>query len=416
MTSVFSVLAAEDHAGKAKSRQALALAHKRVSDRFDSFLSQKTASDYNTRMDMIRDDFEAVVKQACSEVGYADHEGLTRTLWNERLVHATGPRLASADDIRMERESRRPKLCPYHSEVVDASLAAGKPDAGYAAMAQHAWGEKHCKGDGYEGGRCSFKPEMTTQSYWDQKKEDAEKRREERAEQQRLEQEQQTAEPTEVEETPQAVEEPVAEELPDNVVELPTAEGGEAEVQEGLTQDELMSVAASFQRFAPLSEYDKYFGGKPGAAAKAKAAMIEEYGEEKGEQVFYAKINKKRKEQGETKSHTAAGATAPSQDKLGPIERTEVDREGEGAVPEMNKRKWTPQAFDEPIDTEHPDSPHPTRRIDIQPDLDEEPARVENADARHPRELTQIGENTLEHQDVTKKSPYQGDKAHGSWN
>jgi 8-oxo-dGTP diphosphatase len=54
-------------------------------------------------------------------------------------------------------------------------------------------------------------------------------------------------------------------------------------------------VKSSFQRFAPLSEYDKYFGGESGAAAKAKAAMIKKYGEEKGEQVFYALVNKRKK-------------------------------------------------------------------------------------------------------------------------
>lgn len=44
----------------------------------------------------------------------------------------------------------------------------------------------------------------------------------------------------------------------------------------------------------PLSKYDRNFGGKRGSAAKAKAAMIEQYGEEKGESVFYAKKNKNK--------------------------------------------------------------------------------------------------------------------------
>jgi hypothetical protein len=57
----------------------------------------------------------------------------------------------------------------------------------------------------------------------------------------------------------------------------------------------------SMEKFAPMSEYDRYFGGEAGAAAKAKASMIKQYGEEKGEEVFYATVNKKRKEKGETK-------------------------------------------------------------------------------------------------------------------
>ncbi len=44
----------------------------------------------------------------------------------------------------------------------------------------------------------------------------------------------------------------------------------------------------------PMSKYDKEFGGKKGSAAKAHSAMVEEYGEKKGEQVFYATKNKRK--------------------------------------------------------------------------------------------------------------------------
>lgn len=43
----------------------------------------------------------------------------------------------------------------------------------------------------------------------------------------------------------------------------------------------------------PLSRYDKHFGGK-GGAEKAHAAMVEQYGKEKAEEVFYATLAKKR--------------------------------------------------------------------------------------------------------------------------
>jgi hypothetical protein len=43
----------------------------------------------------------------------------------------------------------------------------------------------------------------------------------------------------------------------------------------------------------PLSKYDRYFGGKKGGATKAHAAMLEQYGSKKGEQVFYALKNKR---------------------------------------------------------------------------------------------------------------------------
>ena len=51
----------------------------------------------------------------------------------------------------------------------------------------------------------------------------------------------------------------------------------------------------------PMSRYNRTFGGKPGAAAKAHAAMVKEYGAEKGESVFYATVNKTRR--GLVKAH-----------------------------------------------------------------------------------------------------------------
>jgi hypothetical protein len=42
----------------------------------------------------------------------------------------------------------------------------------------------------------------------------------------------------------------------------------------------------------PLSKYNRYFGGN---AAKALRAMIAKYGPQRGRQVFYATVNKKRR-------------------------------------------------------------------------------------------------------------------------
>lgn len=44
----------------------------------------------------------------------------------------------------------------------------------------------------------------------------------------------------------------------------------------------------------PMSKYNKFFGGKKGAASKAMAAMKSQYGDKKGEQVFYATKNKRK--------------------------------------------------------------------------------------------------------------------------
>lgn len=41
----------------------------------------------------------------------------------------------------------------------------------------------------------------------------------------------------------------------------------------------------------PISKYDRYFGGKRGSAAKAKASIEQHYGDPG---VFYAMVNKQR--------------------------------------------------------------------------------------------------------------------------
>jgi hypothetical protein len=46
----------------------------------------------------------------------------------------------------------------------------------------------------------------------------------------------------------------------------------------------------------PLYKYNKEFGGKEGSAEKAHSAMVDEYGPKKGEEVFYATKNKRKKQ------------------------------------------------------------------------------------------------------------------------
>ena len=45
----------------------------------------------------------------------------------------------------------------------------------------------------------------------------------------------------------------------------------------------------------PIRQYDSAFGGKPGAAAKAKAAMLRDHGLKRGTEMFYATVNKRRR-------------------------------------------------------------------------------------------------------------------------
>lgn len=65
---------------------------------------------------------------------------------------------------------------------------------------------------------------------------------------------------------------------------------------------------------AKISEYDKYFGDEKGSAAKAKKNMIDEYGDERGEEVFYATVNAKKKQAAtieiERQNHIAENTSA----------------------------------------------------------------------------------------------------------
>lgn len=87
---------------------------------------------------------------------------------------AGGP--VAEDYFASVRTARRPKMCPYHSELVDSSLQAGEPQ--YSAFSGLVGGPSHCKG-GFDGS-CNFKPDMVTQSYWDKKSEEYADRRRQR--------------------------------------------------------------------------------------------------------------------------------------------------------------------------------------------------------------------------------------------
>lgn len=52
---------------------------------------------------------------------------------------------------------------------------------------------------------------------------------------------------------------------------------------------------SNFMKGSPDAGDDQYFGGKPGSAKKAFDSMIDQYGKEKGEEVYYATRNKHKK-------------------------------------------------------------------------------------------------------------------------
>lgn len=179
--SLFNVIAHEDANDQSKVRQAMALAVQRVEDRFGSFVRQGSVDDQAARFSLVEEDIRAVVAAACEQVfGTAQgSDDFYNAIANNFVTSDATPQLRTAS---VRHEARKPKMCPYHSEVTDISLAAGDPSAGYNAMSSHAWTGQHCQGGEYEGGKCNFKPAMTTQAFWDEKAEKAEQRRQERVE------------------------------------------------------------------------------------------------------------------------------------------------------------------------------------------------------------------------------------------
>jgi hypothetical protein len=74
--------------------------------------------------------------------------------------------------------ARKPHMCPHHKNLVETALALGDPAAALSSLAQHQFGDHSCQGN-WEGDKsCKFKPAMITQTYWDEKAQKAQERRE----------------------------------------------------------------------------------------------------------------------------------------------------------------------------------------------------------------------------------------------
>jgi hypothetical protein len=206
--------------------------------------------------------------------------------------------------------ARRPKLCPYHSEVMDISLASGDPTAGFNAMATHAWGPQHCQSSEFEGG-CNFKPAMVTQAYWDEKAERAQQRAEERQRQQEIDQ---TVEETQIPDSLEGIDEtPPVDDI---------AEG------ETITFDDNGGIDSE------LSDAPSAVGEGAGVALEPMAAATR---------------------QGEA------------------LKTVDVDQgSAKDGSPKINKDKWKPNALnpsgnlpERPEGEESEGSPHPTERVDV---------------------------------------------------
>lgn len=169
MSGLFEHLAAFDEGTRIAHRKAVAVARKRVLDRVGAFLSNATDQDRAARLALVHGDINDIVIETAAEYG-GDPAKLEAAVREALDANESTPR------VTLEKEARRPKMCPYHSELVDSSLQIGEPQ--YSAYSGLVGGPSHCKG-GFDG-TCNFKPEMVTQSYWDGKKQEYEENRQQR--------------------------------------------------------------------------------------------------------------------------------------------------------------------------------------------------------------------------------------------
>jgi hypothetical protein len=366
MTDLFSFIAHEDAQDQTKTRQAMALAKERVEDRFGAFVRKGSVDDQAARFDLVAEDVKAVVAATCEQVGVPLHYQFYKAIADNFVTADAAPQLRTAS---VRHEARKPKMCPYHSEVTDISLAQGEPQAGFNAMAQHAWGARHCQGEEYKGDRCKFKPEMTTQSYWDGRAEKLEQKRQERAEreeQQRVEQEQQVTELPQLE-TP-------TEDVPENA-EVPSA----AEQGDIVEHNEPSAIGEGVEEAVPMAM----------AASIAKVAQT-------GPGQFEVTLSSGQTFPVQAKDEWEARQRAIQQNVAQGGQTSWATKVADaGPVPKMDKSKWKPTR--EPLDVDDEDGPHPTKHKDVT-----EPIKQEQGERTNPSKLTEIGEQVTERQDVAE--------------
>lgn len=175
MSDLFNYLAAIDDSEHLAKRKAVVASTHRVTDKLGAFLANANSdSERASRFELVHDDVKAIVESACREFGVDDHELVEKAI----IRHFAGS--SNTREASTKESVRRPRMCPYHKQIVDISLAQGEPKAGYDAMSSHAWSKQHCESDEYGGDKCKFKPEMTTTSYWEDRTQRNQEKREER--------------------------------------------------------------------------------------------------------------------------------------------------------------------------------------------------------------------------------------------
>lgn len=191
--SVFHSIAHDEQGDSIRARKTAVACKQRLDDRYAKWLAQPG---FDERWAYVEDEARDIVLATADEFGHTGDPDHILSAYRSSVRPAEMQKEAAV------HEARLPRMCPFHKDVVDISLAAGDARAGFDSMAQHWGGPRHCEGDGYKGESCKFKAPMATQSYWDERKERADQKREERElrQQEQAELEAQQPEVPEVEE------------------------------------------------------------------------------------------------------------------------------------------------------------------------------------------------------------------------
>src|SRR3954468_15462137 len=124
MSGIFEHLAATDNTARVAARQAVAVAHKRVSDRVDSFIKSATSiMDFNSRVSLVDDDVRRIVSEVVAEYG-ADAETIYNSItagWEDLTRGPDGKWSTPSSDDSSESEDS-----DIDSELADAPSAVGE--------------------------------------------------------------------------------------------------------------------------------------------------------------------------------------------------------------------------------------------------------------------------------------------------
>lgn len=414
---VFEVLAASEEDVRLSSRKALLLSEQRVNERLGKWLSQANAQTFDSVFSYTKDEFEGIVAQACEETGHGNPEAIAKTLEAHYRPLADKKKLPWDDDDddsdedenedpasgkkSSTRTARRPRMCPYHNEVVDISLGSAEPQAGYNAMAQHAWGANHCQGGEYAGGKCNFKREMVTQSYWDDRQKNLDEKRE-------LRQEQMGEVPL-----PQDT---FQEEMPEDTIDQELVTEPTEELSEGFdgSNDTMnpidvepiseftMAMASNVSEVTPLKEERDEVPDRVSASPKDQENNPSDQRDESGKQVPCPQCGGDGKTSNNQECSKCKGGGKVSDwgpstlDNLNSKVAGDGDNTGLGGPsPKIDKSKWTPETVKK-YDEESKE--HPTKEKD--PVV---PIKAKNDD-----ELEEIGEKTTERVDLPAGSEDKG--------